>query len=71
MTVEISRRRGGAKRASAYRLRNGAAHLAMAGECMACVMPSTSTAMPSVAARRVRLRMPMVDPASTCARIPS
>ena len=69
--VEISRRRGAAKRVPAKTLRNGAAQLAIAGECRACVMPSTSTVTPAAAARRVRLRMPVVDPASTCERAPS
>ena len=71
VTVEISRRRGGAKRVPAKTLRSGASHLAIAGECSACVMPSTSTGTPAAAARRARLRMPAVDPASTCERAPS
>jgi hypothetical protein len=69
--VETSRRRGGANAVPAKTLRNGAAQLAIAGECKARARPSTSTAAPAAAARRARLRMPAGDPASTCERASS
>ncbi|HEY6295442.1 MAG TPA: hypothetical protein VIX15_07240 [Streptosporangiaceae bacterium] len=71
VTVDTRRRRGGAKRVPAKTLRSGAVHLAMAGQCRACGLGSTSAVMPSAAARRVSSRMPALDPASTCVRGPS
>ena len=69
--VEISLRWGAAVRVPAKTLRSGAAQLAMAGECMALVLLSTSTGTPSRPARRASSRMPVVDPASTWTRGPS
>ena len=72
--VETSRRRGGAKLVPARTLRNGAAHLAMPGKCIGLVprpSSSTSTGTPAIPARLVSSRMPAVDPARTCVRVPS
>jgi hypothetical protein len=71
VTVETSRRRGVAKRVPASTLRSGPAEEAMAGECRAGAMPSTSAVTPSAAARLVSSRTSAVDPVSTWARGPS
>jgi hypothetical protein len=68
---DTRRRRGCAKRVPAKTLRSGAVHTAMAGQCRACMLGSTSAAMPSAAARLLSSRTPAADPASTCVRGPS
>jgi hypothetical protein len=69
--VEMTLRCGAVAPVAEKTPRSGATHLAMAGECIAIVPPSTSASMPSVAARLASSRMPMVDPASTWVRGPS